>query len=122
MLVVKNVKLEIEVGLQENVRLRQAPQPFHSRLPDNLTIHASLTSNAMVTALQVGSRLSYRGRRCTLRYVGTISGHGEKIFLGVEWDDEDGKHKGTKDGVSYFTCRSLKIQSVGSSYVNNTQV
>jgi hypothetical protein len=112
MLVVKHacVKLEIKVVLQKNVRLSQAPQPFHSRLPDNLTMNAPPTSNAMITALEVGSRLSYRGRRCTLRYVGTIIGQGEKIFLGVEWDDEDGKHNGTKDGVSYFTCRSLKIQ------------
>ena len=58
------------------------------------------------TTPYVGQRLSLKGQACTVRYVGAVADKkGE--WLGVEWDDASrGKHDGTHDGTSYFTCRS----------------
>ncbi|KAI4729240.1 hypothetical protein E4T49_03037 [Aureobasidium sp. EXF-10728] len=53
-----------------------------------------------------GKRLSTKGERCTVRYVGEVKGK-QGQWLGVEWDDPTrGKHSGTHDGVEYFKCRS----------------
>ncbi|KAI5207473.1 hypothetical protein E4T39_01867 [Aureobasidium subglaciale] len=53
-----------------------------------------------------GKRLSTKGERCTVRYVGEVKGKSGQ-WLGVEWDDPTrGKHSGTHDGVEYFKCRS----------------
>ncbi|GAB7348580.1 hypothetical protein MBLNU459_g6966t1 [Dothideomycetes sp. NU459] len=53
-----------------------------------------------------GKRLSTKGHRCTVRYVGEVEDkQGE--WLGVEWDDPSrGKHSGSYGGVEYFKCRS----------------
>lgn len=54
-----------------------------------------------------GKRLSTKGERCTVRYVGEVKGK-QGQWLGVEWDDSTrGKHSGTRDGVEYFKCRFL---------------
>jgi len=56
----------------------------------------------------VGKRLSFKGRLCTIRYVGHVEGtKSDKEYLGVEWDDLKGKHDGTYQGKRYFTCSSL---------------
>ncbi|KAG9905035.1 tubulin-specific chaperone, partial [Aureobasidium melanogenum] len=53
-----------------------------------------------------GKRLSTKGERCTVRYVGEVKGK-QGQWLGVEWDDPTrGKHSGTHDGIEYFKCRS----------------
>ncbi|CAO1639011.1 unnamed protein product [Sympodiomycopsis kandeliae] len=40
----------------------------------------------------------------TIRYVGPVTGT-KGTWLGVEWDlDNKGKHNGTHNGVTYFTC------------------
>ena len=54
-----------------------------------------------------GQRLSTKGNRCTVRYVGQVVGKpGE--WLGVEWDDPSrGKHSGTHEGVEYFKCMPI---------------
>lgn len=51
-----------------------------------------------------GSRVSYGGELCTIRYVGEVAGtKGE--WLGVEWDDTTrGKHDGQAGGKRYFKC------------------
>jgi dynactin complex subunit len=56
--------------------------------------------------MYVGQRLSLKGQSCTVRYIGAVADkNGE--WLGVEWDDASrGKHDGTHNGTSYFTCRS----------------
>lgn len=57
--------------------------------------------------IEVGTRLSYKGEVCTVRYVGTIGPWGEDTTAyGVEWDDpERGKNDGSLQGVRYFnTC------------------
>lgn len=56
----------------------------------------------------IGKRLSYGGMICTVRYVGKVEGQGDKIWLGVEWDNElRGKHNGTYKGKQYFTCKHM---------------
>ncbi|KAF3895105.1 Tubulin-specific chaperone E [Trichophyton interdigitale] len=54
----------------------------------------------------IGSRLSFDGALCTVRYIGPVQGtKGE--WLGVEWDEPDrGKHAGAHNGVKYFQCRN----------------
>ncbi|KAK6006508.1 hypothetical protein QM012_006918 [Aureobasidium pullulans] len=53
-----------------------------------------------------GKRLSTKGERCTVRYVGEVKGK-QGQWLGVEWDDPTrGKHSGTHDGIEYFKCRT----------------
>ncbi|KAL1732491.1 hypothetical protein EV714DRAFT_206804 [Schizophyllum commune] len=52
----------------------------------------------------VGTRISHSGHIGTVRFVGPVDGT-QGTWIGVEWDDPSrGKHSGTKDGVSYFTC------------------
>ncbi|EFE32573.1 tubulin-specific chaperone, putative [Trichophyton benhamiae CBS 112371] len=53
----------------------------------------------------IGSRLSFDGALCTVRYIGPVQGtKGE--WLGVEWDEPDrGKHSGAHNGVKYFQCK-----------------
>jgi dynactin complex subunit len=42
-----------------------------------------------------------------VRYVGVVADKPGR-WLGVEWDDPvRGKHDGTHDGVTYFTCNEL---------------
>lgn len=56
------------------------------------------------TNVAVGTRLSYDGGLCTVRYVGDVAGTTGQ-WLGVEWDDpERGKHSGEHKGVKYFHC------------------
>jgi dynactin complex subunit len=64
---------------------------------------SQLNSNS-VPGLSVGTRLSYGGDLCTVRYLGEVKGtKGE--WLGVEWDDAlRGKHDGQAGGVRYFEC------------------
>lgn len=51
-----------------------------------------------------GQRLSHRSKLCTVRYVGAVNGK-DGIWLGVEWDDPSrGKHAGTFEGKTYFSC------------------
>lgn len=59
--------------------------------------------------IEVGTRLSYKGEVCTVRYVGTIGPWGEDTTAyGVEWDDpERGKNDGSLQGVRYFNTRVL---------------
>lgn len=54
----------------------------------------------------IGQRLSLKQQPCTVRYIGSVADkHGS--WLGVEWDDPSrGKHNGTHNGTSYFTCES----------------
>jgi dynactin complex subunit len=65
---------------------------------------SSKLKGTAVSDLRVGTRLSYGGDLCTVRYIGEVKGtKGE--WLGVEWDDASrGKHDGQAGGVKYFTC------------------
>jgi len=59
-----------------------------------------------MSSFHPGKRLSTKGERCTVRYVGEVKGK-QGQWLGVEWDDPTrGKHSGTHEGFEYFKCRS----------------
>ncbi|KAL2067119.1 hypothetical protein VTL71DRAFT_1543 [Oculimacula yallundae] len=61
----------------------------------------------MSSTYHVGKRLSFKGRLCTIRYIGQVEGtKSDKEYLGVEWDDLKGKHDGVHQGKRYFTCLS----------------
>ncbi|OJD25508.1 hypothetical protein ACJ73_03114 [Blastomyces percursus] len=63
--------------------------------------------------LSIGSRLSFEGALCTVRYLGDVQGT-KGQWLGVEWDDSTrGKHSGEHQGVKYFQCKS-KHPTAGS--------
>ncbi|OJD11708.1 hypothetical protein AJ78_07576 [Emergomyces pasteurianus Ep9510] len=63
--------------------------------------------------ISLGSRLSFDGALCTVRYTGEIQGT-KGPWLGVEWDDSTrGKHSGEHQGVKYFQCKS-KHPTAGS--------
>lgn len=65
----------------------------------------------------VGSRISYGGNTCTVRFVGKIPPW-DVVAYGVEWDNpEKGKHDGTLEGVKYFEC---VIKGTGS-FVKSTR-
>lgn len=65
--------------------------------------------------LSVCSRISYDGRLCTIRYIGTLAGSSHQ-YLGVEWDDpSNGKHNGEHNGVRYFTCETTLRQAFSAS-------
>lgn len=63
-----------------------------------------------MSSFHLGQRLSTKGNRCTVRYVGEVQGK-QGQWLGVEWDDPlRGKHSGTHEGVEYFTCMAFHLQ------------
>lgn len=65
----------------------------------------------MTQNIHIGSRLSYNGDLCTVRYIGKI-GHWDGMAYGVEWDNPNkGKHNGNLDGFQYFSC---KVPGTGS--------
>lgn len=52
----------------------------------------------------IGQRLSLKSQTCTVRFIGAVKDK-QGQWLGVEWDDASrGKHDGTHEGISYFTC------------------
>jgi len=57
----------------------------------------------------LGQRVQLRQSHGSIRYVGQLVNNpkaGTDVWLGIEWDDEAvGKHQGTVDGVTYFTCQ-----------------
>ncbi|KAI5297754.1 hypothetical protein KEM55_004282 [Ascosphaera atra] len=65
--------------------------------------------------VDIGTRLSYDGSLCTVRYKGEVKGT-KGQWLGVEWDDPTrGKHAGEHQGIRYFNCRSR--QPTAGSFV-----
>ncbi|XP_061736726.1 tubulin-specific chaperone E isoform X1 [Nerophis ophidion] len=76
-------------------------------------IMAADTTEPEVPEDAVGRRVSCKGERATVRFVGEVPPTAG-LWLGVEWDDPvRGKHDGRHDGVQYFTCRHPK----GGSFV-----
>lgn len=82
---------------------RSAPPPRTTTImPD---AHPANAPPQERPAIAVGTRLSYNGDLCTVRYVGAIPPWSVTAY-GVEWDDATrGKHSGTLNGVRYFHCR-----------------
>jgi dynactin complex subunit len=64
-----------------------------------------MSTSPLVSGASRGQRLSFGGSLCTVQYVGPVNGQGNKIWLGVEWDNDlRGKHNGTYNGKEYFKC------------------
>lgn len=58
-----------------------------------------------------GQRLSVRGERCTVRFVGSLRDK-PGDWLGVEWDDgTKGKHNGSYGGTQYFSCKKCCVSA-----------
>lgn len=57
---------------------------------------------------RIGQRVHSSGdprRIGTVRYVGPVQGY-SGTWVGVDWDNGEGKHDGTINGVQYFQARS----------------
>lgn len=57
---------------------------------------------------RLGQRVHSAGDRRrigTVRYVGPVQGH-SGAWVGVDWDNGDGKHDGAVNGVRYFQAKS----------------
>ena len=56
----------------------------------------------------IGQRVELRGKIGSIRYFGKLRNNpkaGDSLWLGIEWDQAGaGKHNGTVDGETYFTC------------------
>lgn len=52
--------------------------------------------------------MELRGKIGSIRFLGKLRNNpkaGDALWLGVEWDQAGaGKHNGTVDGETYFTC------------------
>ncbi|XP_057433128.1 tubulin-folding cofactor E [Lotus japonicus] len=62
---------------------------------------------------RVGQRVHASGdsrRIGTVKYVGPVEGYSD-IWVGVEWDNGEGKHDGSINGVRYFHAKSEKSAS-----------
>lgn len=69
----------------------------------------SPTSSTMEDSIElsVGQRVHASGdprRIGTVRYVGALEGY-SGIWIGVDWDNGEGKHDGTVNGFKYFEAR-----------------
>lgn len=75
----------------------------------------SPTSSTMEESigLSVGQRVHASGdprRIGTVRYVGALEGH-SGIWIGVDWDNGEGKHDGSVNGVKYFEAHGERSGS-----------
>ncbi|KAL6297248.1 tubulin-folding cofactor E [Prunus yedoensis var. nudiflora] len=62
---------------------------------------------------RIGQRVHSSGDPCrigTVRYVGPVQGY-SGTWVGVDWDNGEGKHDGTINGVRYFQARSERSGS-----------
>jgi tubulin-specific chaperone E len=76
---------------------------------------ANRTINKMAeTSFDVGQRVQSveKGARKigTVKYVGPVQGY-EGIWAGVDWDDGEGRHNGSVNGVRYFEAAGDKSAS-----------
>ncbi|RRT82370.1 hypothetical protein BHE74_00024092 [Ensete ventricosum] len=63
--------------------------------------------------LRIGHRVHAVGnprRIGTVRYVGAVEGYAGE-WVGVDWDDGEGKHDGSLGGIRYFTARGERSGS-----------
>jgi dynactin complex subunit len=60
------------------------------------------SSPSAAIPLKVGQRIIYSGRTCTIKYLGPLP-ETQGLWLGVEWDDGNGKHNGSYKNELLFT-------------------
>ncbi|CAN4127878.1 unnamed protein product [Withania somnifera] len=66
----------------------------------------------------IGQRVHFVGdtlRIGTVKYVGSVEGY-EGKWVGVDWDNGDGKHDGSHNGVRYFEAQGPKTASFVRSH------
>ncbi|KAH7681405.1 Ubiquitin-like protein [Dioscorea alata] len=69
---------------------------------------------ALLLRFRIGQRIHAAGnpqRTGTVRYVGPVDGHAGE-WVGVDWDDGEGKHDGDVNGVRYFSARGERSASL----------
>ncbi|CAL1363888.1 unnamed protein product [Linum trigynum] len=75
---------------------------------------SSPAANTSFISFRVGQRVHSVGdprRIGTVKYVGTVEGYSGS-WVGVDWDNGEGKHDGTVNGVRYFQARSDRSGSL----------
>ncbi|XP_024961088.1 tubulin-folding cofactor E [Cynara cardunculus var. scolymus] len=73
---------------------------------------------------KIGQRVHWAGdcrRIGTVKYVGEVEGYSGN-WVGVEWDNRDGKHDGSVNGVRYFNAQFPKSASFARSHNLSTGV
>ncbi|OIT04566.1 PREDICTED: tubulin-folding cofactor E [Nicotiana attenuata] len=76
-------------------------------------ISSGSKSGSDLSELLVGQRVHFAGdtrRIGTVKYVGAVEGY-EGKWVGVDWDNGDGKHDGSHNGVRYFEAQGPKTAS-----------
>lgn len=76
-------------------------------------ISSGSKSGSDLSELLVGQRVHFVGdtrRIGTVKYVGAVEGY-EGKWVGVDWDNGDGKHDGSHNGVRYFEAQGPKTAS-----------
>ncbi|URE36845.1 CAP-Gly domain [Musa troglodytarum] len=74
---------------------------------------AAVPPAAEGVGLRIGQRVHAVGntrRIGTVRYVGAVEGYAGE-WVGVDWDDGEGKHDGSLGGIRYFTARGERSGS-----------
>ncbi|KAL5993275.1 hypothetical protein ACLOJK_014199 [Asimina triloba] len=83
----------------------------------NLRVSASSAEEPISSSerlpFRIDQRVHFAGdprRIGTVRYVGPVEGH-SGIWVGVDWDNRDGKHDGSVNGIRYFEAKCEKSGS-----------
>ena len=109
------VALAVVEGVDEALAASGARRARRPRPPsslDNLYFVVLSASPAMpsdagsAARLQIGQRVSLRGskRVGTVRFIGPVDGTAGGEWAGIDFDDGNGKHDGSRAGVRYFEC------------------
>ncbi|CAK9186880.1 unnamed protein product [Ilex paraguariensis] len=73
----------------------------------------SETAKSYSVEFRIGQRIHSVGdtrRIGTVKYIGPVEGY-SGTWVGIDWDNEDGKHDGSINGVFYFQAKSSKSAS-----------
>ncbi|KAI3761099.1 hypothetical protein L1987_51507 [Smallanthus sonchifolius] len=85
---------------------------------------SSDSENPKQCDFKIGQRVHWAGdyrRIGTVKYVGQVEGY-SGIWIGVEWDNCDGKHDGSVNGVRYFNAQFPKSASFARPHNLSTGV
>ncbi|XP_015166877.1 tubulin-folding cofactor E isoform X2 [Solanum tuberosum] len=86
---------------------------MQSSLDTEKPISSGSISGSDSVGFLIGQRVHFVGdtrRIGTVKYVGAVEGYGGN-WVGVDWDNGDGKHDGSHNGVRYFEAQGPKSAS-----------
>lgn len=86
---------------------------MQSSLDTESPISSGSKSGSDSVGFLIGQRVHFVGdtrRIGTVKYVGAVEGYGGN-WVGVDWDNGDGKHDGSHNGVRYFEAQGPKTAS-----------